>query len=368
MEFSDGRRQPRPTYRVLKGLPPESFADERQRSNIRLFVHDPTRAVRLYDLDQPLLNDARSYFPDRTPDRHTEASRAAQQPVYEVRDRDGAGWRGAIITDSKGDPWLIYADRHDHFHAHVSAAVSATVSQTTNSAPIDSKRPTRVDYKIRDREERLIFELIWRGELINRVIAGIAEALKGSEPTPVELPAAPGQTMKASLTINFEDHEPPHATSDQLQLEHSSSLATIELKCFGPSQKAIDAALQEILPFIQTEACPPDAHYDLSGNMIVWLTVTHAKLAQITAASELADPQSGLPSANPSPLTHLHYVSHDHLTEAIIEGRPQRGICGLWFVPTQDEGCNLPVCPDCEQQLPTAQRVADFIRQHLSGH
>ncbi|WP_182858620.1 DUF3039 domain-containing protein [Propionibacterium ruminifibrarum] len=366
MEFSDGHRQPRPTYRVLKSLPQESFANERQRSSIRLFVQDPTSPVRLYDLDQPLLNDARSYFPDRTPDRHSEASKSARQPVFEVRDRDGAGWRGAIITDDAGDPWLIYADRHDHFHAHVADAVSATVSQATGSAPLDNKKPTRADYKIRDREERLVVELLWRGEVINRVIVGIAEALKSSGPTPVELPAAPGQPLTASLTINFEDHEPPQVTSGGLELEQSSSLATVELKCFGPSHRAIDAALQEILPFIHSETCPPDAHYDLDGNMVVWLTVSHTKLAQIMAASELADPQTGLPAVEPQPLTHLHYVSRTGLTEAIIKGLPQRGVCGLWFVPTQDEGCNLPVCPDCERQLPTAQRVADLIRRHLS--
>lgn len=365
MGFTDGQRQPRPTYRVLKALPAETFRDQQQRASIELFVQDPKRDVRLYDLEQPLLENARTFFPDRTPDRHAEASRAARMPVYEVRDRSGAGWRGAVVRDDVGDPWLTYAAKHDHFHASVAGALSAKVSQDTKVAPLSGRMPTKADYKIRAREERAALEFDWRRGIVNSVIVGIAAALKQDESIDVELEAPPARTETARLTIRFEEHEQPDALSDGAGLATSSSIATMELRCSGPSQRAVDAALQEVLPVLQSDQSGIDAHYDLAGNMSIWLTVSHAKLAQIVAAAELDDPQVGIPDEAITP-THLHYVHRDGLTRAVVQGRSVRSVCGFWFVPTKDDGCGLPICPACEERWPAAQLVVDLIRRRYS--
>jgi hypothetical protein len=44
--------------------------------------------------------------------------------VFEVRDRDGAGWRGAVVLDEGNDPWLVYVEKHDRFHHRVVGVVA----------------------------------------------------------------------------------------------------------------------------------------------------------------------------------------------------------------------------------------------------
>ncbi|WP_296136471.1 DUF3039 domain-containing protein [uncultured Tessaracoccus sp.] len=367
MDFTDGQRQPRPTFRVLKALPPESFLDEQQRKSVMRFVQDPRRDVRLYDLHQPLLRDARSYFPDRTPDRHTAASKSARRDVYEVRDRGGAGWRGAIITDEVGDPWLIHVDRHDAFHAHVAAVLSAAVPQGVGHAPLDSRLPTRADYKIRAREERLLLEFAWRRGVLDRLFTGIVTALHESGPVDLELPEPPEHAEAAALTITFEGHDWPTASPSGVGLEHSSSLATLELRCSDPSRRAVEATLQELLPFLCREPSEFDAQYDLRGNLVIWLSVSQAKLAQIVAAAQLDEPHKAPSTAEGYGTTHLHYVSRHDLAEALVEELPRQAACGQWFVPTQDSSCGVPLCPGCERELPTAERVTALLRRRLSA-
>lgn len=366
MLYADGRRPPRPTFRVLKDLPASTFLDEKQRAQITAFLDDPTRDIYLYDLDQTLLRDARSFFPDREPNRHKEASKAAKMPVFEVRDHGGAGWRGAVIRDDSGDAWLVYADAHDHFHATVADALSATISQQTGISPLQSRMPTAIDLKFRAREEAALQEIEWRCTIANTSIKGIAAALATPGVFDIQLDATPGDQEATLLRVDFDEHEMPAGGHDGAGLEASQSLVTMEVRCFGTSRRAIDAVLQEVLPLLQNDLTSRDAHYDRHGNLVLWVTLTHAKLTQIVAASELNDPQFGLPKAPIKP-TQLHYVPRDALIRAFVQGSPMRSVCGRWFVPMRDEGSDLPVCPDCEIQKPTAQRVASLIRQRLSA-
>ncbi|WP_216388651.1 hypothetical protein [Arcanobacterium phocae] len=169
---------PRPTVRVLASLPLDSFREENQRKHVKAFLADPSHKLDMYQLDQPLLNEARRLFATGVPDRHKEATKAAKQPVYEVRDRQGAAWRGAVILDDEGSPWLVYVDRHDQFHAKVAQALSRKKSQNTGKSPLEEKKPRDVDLKLRKREELRITDRQWLQEVISSFISGIINVLK----------------------------------------------------------------------------------------------------------------------------------------------------------------------------------------------
>lgn len=113
-------RRVRPTLKVITQLPRESFRDrsvydrvsqlkKRKRETRTQILSE----LRLYRLRHALLDDANSYF-DRgeLPDVHRAATQARKtkhgkaKPVYEVRDNSGAAWRGGVIRDDDGDPWL----------------------------------------------------------------------------------------------------------------------------------------------------------------------------------------------------------------------------------------------------------------------
>jgi hypothetical protein len=62
-------------------------------------------------------------------------------------------------------------------------------------------------------------------------------------------------------------------------------------------------------------------------------------LADLVARSELAATEPGKVS---------HYCHTEHLAGSTIEGKAVRGMCGVFFVPTQDHE-KLPTCPECDQ-------------------
>jgi len=139
-------REVRPTVKVLKSLPRASFDDT---TPLDLIANGDFGRLNLYGLQQSLLEDARRRFMHGVPDRHVAASKKYGKPVYEVRDRSGAGWRGAVVLDADGDPWLVWAARHDQFHRSV-----ADVAFTDHM-------PTAGEYKLRAREEADLTNRDW---------------------------------------------------------------------------------------------------------------------------------------------------------------------------------------------------------------
>lgn len=113
----------RPTLKTLRRLPRDSFADPVMYDRVRkLETADSSTFAELLEnisflhLSHPLLSDADSFFSHGLrPDKHRGSS-IEGKTVYEVRDRGGAAWRGAVIFLAPV-PWLIYAATHDHFHS-----------------------------------------------------------------------------------------------------------------------------------------------------------------------------------------------------------------------------------------------------------
>ena len=142
---------------ILRYLQREQFGDPKiwdQVSKIpmssRVAREQILSSLDLISIDLDLIKDAQSEFENGSfPDRHVAASNSRRKkngktkPVYEVRSKVGAAWRGGIVIDDFGDPWLVYAAPHDKFH---DTAPSFFADET-------KYLPVRSDYKLRNKEE-----------------------------------------------------------------------------------------------------------------------------------------------------------------------------------------------------------------------
>ncbi len=335
-------REVRPTIRVLKTLPRETFVDRSVWEGVK---NRDWANLSLYGIDHPLLNDARSRFAAGVPDTHQVSTRAAGRRVFEVRDRSGAAWRGAVVLDDQGDPWLVYADRHDAFHA-----------TARNFFEAGSYLPIAAEYTLRDREEAAIAFLAWRKELLRGLAAAIVQAMRSHEEVQTTI-AGHRTTDQATFEVSLE-HDTAAGSVDEAH--ESSSLVTLVLRVrTRTADEFRQEVLNTVLPFLQPDPDQYESVFGRDGSMTHLITMSQGRLIQFAAAAP--DTQSPTPADAPPP-TCLHYVGLTYLTEAYIEGRPVRGVCGTWFVPTRDESAGLPVCPRCDAEKPIAEALLQLMR------
>jgi hypothetical protein len=310
--------------------------------------------LRLGELSHPLLEDANDRFANgSSPDLHIAASKAAGNKVYEVRSRTGAAWRGAVVLDKAGDPWLVYAEKHDRFHSRA--------AEHLKSAKALDYMPRAVDYKLREREEAVDRDAQWQISILGSLVSIIREAIQ-----------SPGMVAKHELPLQSSwsgryflegivEHDPAATSADTAHL--SSSSVDLWLT-FSPGSDAscLHRIVQVVIPFLKVQDASIDPIYDLNGALQVQAIITQAKLIQLLADAGDEGELVGV-CRMPEP-THLHYVAQSYLMSAFVHGIEVRGICGEWFVPIHGEGAEtaLPICEPCERGKPNAQFVLDLIR------
>lgn len=334
-------REVRPTIKLLKSLPRDSFVDT---SPLDLIASSDFRSLDLFGIQQPLLDDARRRFSTGVPDRHVLASKAYGKPVYEVRDREGAGWRGAVVLDNQGDPWLVWAERHNQFHKKVA------------NVDFASRLPTSAEYKLRDREEVAATQRDWERDVLTAFLETLRQSVTTAQSAHVTLSGNfTGST--ATLTVETEHDEP---SEDLAQAQDGQSLVTVSLKITGEGGGAFQAALTRVcLPFLEPNAALIEAVFGHDNSLNVCVDVSHAQIIQL-----LSDP-SPYDAAKPmavAPPNRLHYVRIDYLVDGYVNSVPLRGVCGVWFVASRSGECGLPVCERCEAEEPAAQYVLNVIR------
>lgn len=346
-------RQVRPTLHVLRQLPADTFTDPLQGEMLRRGQFD---LLSLRDLEHPLLRDAADEFADgRLPDTHREGTKAANAKVYEVRMRTGAAWRGAVMFDPNGDPWLVYVNKHDQFHRQAKDNL-----KVQNSA---SYMPKALDYKIRAREEARIEDLSWEITVLVSLVIAIRQAVESPQCKAESQLSMPGLVSdRYALEIQFEHDRP----SRWEEAQNASSMATLGLRLSpGGESAGLHRIVQVIVPYLQVQDPEARFYYDLKGQLCIEATVTQAKLIQLVASADGG--RADLGPARSSAPTHLHYVGDRFLNEAFVFGKAVRAVCGEWFVPTRTQGAEsaLPVCGECERQKPVAQLVLNLIRASL---
>lgn len=335
-------REVRPTIKVLKTLPRETFGNT---TVLDLIANGAFEGLKLFGLDHPLLNDARKGFEHGMPDQHVAASKAYGAPVFEVRDHAGAGWRGAVILDKAGDPWLVWVERHNRFHKRVAGVA------------FDSLLPLSAEYKIRDREEASARALAWKSDVLGRFVRALQECVCSGSEHAVTVPDIGGGTG-VSLTVAAEHDEP---ASDVREAQHRDSLLTVTLRIGQSAADELRRAVQEVcLPFLEPDPSKVEPWYDKSNTFNAMVSVTQARLVQLMA--DVPEYEESAPYAAAF-TTHLHYVATRFLVNGFVNGNPLRGVCGAWFVPSRGDDSGLPICPQCEDERPAAQAVLDLLRR-----
>lgn len=360
-------RRVRPTLKVIKELPatPSVDASKSIIARVRAAKDRETRQVilrelRFEDLECNLISDADRILDAGVNDRHEDSTAAYGATVYEARDHVGAGYRGAVIVYNATEPWLVHADRHDHFHSHAAKTLRRTVPQQKSNAtmPFD---PTALDLFVRDLEDERVRTRLLQRQLISDLVDGLR--LAHEEERTVELrtpedPAATDYVKSVPYTLTIEHDEP----AETFDLANASTCAVTLLisQSEGP-WSMLSMLIQCGVIFVQ-----PDVNYhrymEQGSSLELELTVTHAKLTQLLTDADLEETE--VPPVVSEP-THLHHARKDLILDGRVNGAPVPSLCGRWFVPTKDEKADLPVCGSCEAQKPHAQALLDVVRDRL---
>lgn len=335
-------REVRPTIKVLKTLPRETFGDT---TVLDLIANSAFERLELFGLDHPLLDDARKRFEHGTPDQHVAASKAYGAPVFEVRDHIGAAWRGAVILDKAGDPWLVWVGRHDRFHKQVA------------NVAFDSLLPSPAEYKIRDREEASVHALAWRSDVLGRFVNALQECVRSGGEYTVMMPGI-SEGAGVSLTVAAEHDEP---ANDAHEAQHRDSLLTVTLRLRQSAANELRQAVQAVcLPFLEPDRSKVEPWYDKNNTFNAIISITQARLVQLMADMPEYE---GIAPYTAAAATHLHYVGTAFLVDGFVNSIPVRGVCGAWFIPSRSDASGLPICPQCEDEKPAAQTVLDLLRR-----
>ena len=344
----------RPTLRVLRLLPPESYASAPILSTLDRARATSDSAERralldtlhLGELDQPLLADARERFAAGMPDQHRAASLAAKRTVYEVRDMAGAGWRGAVILDTSVG-WLVFADRHDRFHASAAAHLK--------KAGWD---PTVLDRELAAADAARQGLQHWKAT----TLAAILDALSAATHDPsgrhtfTTPPDLTGRSCQVRITLIEQDlpaDDPSSAHTSSAYLQTSVEVAATDS---GLAQRVV-----ALLGMLAHQDVPMDSAFIPGGALLVLLVLTHARLAQLSAT--LTSSGGKAPPLEVRSQSALHYVDRALLVNGFVNGTAVLSLCGVWFVPQRDSSASLPVCAPCESIEPAAQRLLDAMRR-----
>lgn len=318
--------------------------------------------LRLYELDVNLLRDARSFIGrDTLPNTWSNAATQLGFPVWELRDRVGAGWRGALIfhrdqqlpqsADQQGDhsdPWLVYADSHDSFQ---NSAISS-MKQLDRDGKL---RPSPLDLRIRAAEDQELEDREGRARLLHVVLDALSESLETQGDTAV---ATGPDLPKCSLSVTVTDI--PADGWEAGDAHEHGDVVTLTLTLDSSDEVATKWILQTCVPFLQPDTSQVEPLYRKTLTLSILLS--RAKLVQLIADPRPLkyQPRRDFP---PQP-TVLHYTDRFSLTHAFVYGRAVRAVCGDWWVPIGDDTThtNLPICADCDLEMPVAQALKDLLR------
>ncbi|WP_443444864.1 DUF3039 domain-containing protein [Glutamicibacter arilaitensis] len=310
----------------------------------------------LSSIDHDLIKDAQSYFDNGSfPDRHVAATNSRRKkngktkPVYEVRSKVGAAWRGGIVIDDFGDPWLVYAAPHDKFHD----TAPSFFADETKYLPVSS------DYKLRDKEELTRITQEQDIQYLRQLLEILTKALMDSPAEHLtQLHGQANDVVQVSVSVT-----PGEPAKTPQKLHESLGEVTIELKIPADNYTLRDRVLGLYVPFIQPDPTLREQVFSKDyENLTVFMTVSHVQLAQLLVVDDtqtISKVHTGkLPVAR-------HFFSKELLPAAYIQCTPLPTLCGLWLVPSRDGqfASDLPICADCEENQPVAQLLINLLRE-----
>lgn len=347
-------RRVRPTLTVLRSLT-EGWDPPNFKHQLNA-VH-PSEWPDLADLPHPVFAAAAADMPNgetQTCKLHESSTHAAGRKVWEVRDlHTGPGWRGAVVYDDDGDPWLVYAGTHHSFHRK-----ARTYLQKSNAALY---LPTDADYRLRDLEDAKHAVQRWESTTVRAVLEGLATAIRTPGLVDILLPELPtGQQPHVQIEVSGDEAEVCTLTPDTL---HDTAADTHVVLWIVPVDWAqLQPLVGLIVPLFESDPGRVDPNYTASGRrMVLNFAVPHSRIAQLLAATLGTDDARRSHAHSPHVPTVAHYADRNTSMRAYVTGEILRSVCGVYFVPTQDPS-GLPICTSCESLEPIAEMLIRLRR------
>jgi hypothetical protein len=276
--------------------------------------------------------------------------------------KPGTEWRGAVAYDTEGVPWLVFATSHGHdaFYSELERGVRK------NGA--EFYMPTEYDYGYLELERSFLVGRSWRIANVARAVDCVASAVQAGGKAQCSLeghPKGPAGPV-AELHVEIERHSEP---GPSLESAHEEDvLIQVFLTFTRPVNRKHEQLLVDHLGMLLN---PQSGQWDpwVKPNGVTTYVgmINEARLLQLYAASVASGSgQISTLAVNPPPPTHAHYTLKLPLAAAIVDGKPVRAVCGLWFVPLHDHE-KLPVCPRCEADFPVVKMIDRLLGQVRTG-
>lgn len=364
----------RPTLKAMGLLPRDSFADSVMYDRVRKLKgaakgSDPAsrttfaellKSISFLHISHPLLSDSDSFFTQgKRPDKHRD-SLLQGHTVYEVRDRSGAAWRGAVISlrDSGNTtpvPWLVYAAAHDHFHAEARSFFKGSK---------DKALPQKLDWLIYNRDQDRKKLALEQQKSLEGFLAVLALALSTPSTIVSDTIMVRGTQVEVSLCVSPADE--PDIVPDQAHEVYCDT--TLSLRVRASSQQARDDIRRHWVHPLQSHTDLVETVYSRgdADSLAFELFVSYSRLAQLL--TKIRNEKLRLTDVQVPQQEFAHYTAKAKLTESIVTGKAVQSLCGAFFVPTRDgEAGSLPICQECERREPLAQEVINLLLIRVRG-
>lgn len=326
-------RRARPTIRVLReDLNSDWGSPWPQR---KLDQDDLTALHPLSELPHPIIAKARDSFGAQADDDNfvRPIASAASLQLLEIRQSQ---WRGAVWEDPEsGVCWLVGAglakggheDRDDFYER---------VKRKDKSGDLQEWLPNEEDSRLLKQETAARLRTEW--EL--RVQSAVLDALRlthagGSKRFEVEHPV-PGQGPFASVDLSVSTVREDDYEADEVMVE-----------ILPQSEYAGSSLLWQLTVRILISIDPPEQGWDRFGD-------TFSNIGEPGSWARRAEALESLVHTSSLETSELgsvsHYAHRQHLAGQTIDGTGVRGLCGVFFVPTQDQD-SLPPCAKCQERL-----------------
>ena len=321
-------------------------------------MDEPAEKIRLLadlglsSLDIPLVRDGADLFASGRPGLHQAMTAAGRCPVYEARDRTGAGWRGAVLNPIDDVAWLVYADAHDRFH---DSGADSIAKMRTNG----TLGPSELDLRLLAQEQACRDVKKDRAALLEALLDALEETARTNAEVAVEVT---GLFSAARITLLLSGPLDPEW--DVPSSHEETSDLVVRLSLIGTIPAGVrDDILRTCVPFLQPDRTLREPCF--RRDLVVQVVLTRAGLIQLLSTGRPLEP---VENRTPPPAVALHYTAKSSLVEAYVEGRAVRAVCGQWWVPVGDSSTHpeLPVCPECEAEEPFAEAALRILRKVVS--
>lgn len=326
-------RRARPTLRVLQedltsdwGSP----APQRALADGRLEDVHP-----LSELPHPIVEKAVNSF-GANPANDNFVGPIASSTRLRLLEIKQSQWRGGVWEDPRtGVCWLVVAglakgghqDRDDFYRR---------IEREDESGDPAQWLPTDRDVRLLKQETaarlRTEWELKTQASVLDALRAvhgGGTRRMDVSHPVPGN-----GQLARIDLTVTAV-REDGYAADEVL------------VEVVPETRHAGSNLLWQLIVRVLISIEPPEQRWDRYGD-------TYSNIGEPGAWRERVDALAALVSAGELALSEpgstSHYAHREHLAGKTINGEAVRGLCGAYFVPTQDHD-SLPLCPTCQERL-----------------